>query len=271
MGARETLPDAGWRHADEKRGVARPSAGPGTALPRCGNFPSAPTAEDWTRWALECFCPDALIIELRDSGHLAEYPEIAALIGVPQEPEWHPEGTVDRHTGFVVEAAAAIAQRENLPPEERVLLMISALTHDFGKPATTVRRKKGSRLCWTSYDHDEVGAPIAGRFARRLGFPEEFTRKVVILVRHHMAYLDFRDPRAGERAAHRLAQRIAPVTLRQLGYLMEADHSGRPPLPRQLPDCAQRLLRLGERTGMMDGTVARGDRTAISDITKSSN
>jgi tRNA nucleotidyltransferase (CCA-adding enzyme) len=222
--------------------------------------PREPTAEAWLRWALDSPRPGALIEALRDSEELAHYPELAALFGVPQDPEWHPEGTVDLHTAHVLDAAAEIALREGLSAEERTVLMFAALTHDLGKPRTTELRDTRRGRRWTSYDHEKVGAPIARRFLERLGIDTGIVARVVPLVAEHMAYRYFADRNAGSRTVRRLAKKLSPATIRDMVYLIEADHSGRPPLPRELPETARRLLELAVKNRVLDGPPAVGSK-----------
>jgi len=61
--------------------------------------------------------------------------ELKALVGVPQEPEWHPEGDVWIHTRLVTDRARELI--DDLPYAKQVTVMLAALAHDFGKPATT--------------------------------------------------------------------------------------------------------------------------------------
>src|SRR5205085_1800330 len=63
------------------------------------------------------------------------FPELKALVGVPQEREWHPEGDLDTHTWLVVDRARELI--DDLPYAKQVTVMLAALCHDFGKPATT--------------------------------------------------------------------------------------------------------------------------------------
>ncbi len=63
------------------------------------------------------------------------FPDMQALVGVPQEPAWHPEGDVDVHTMMVVDEARKLI--DDLPYEKKVAVMLGALAHDFGKPSTT--------------------------------------------------------------------------------------------------------------------------------------
>jgi tRNA nucleotidyltransferase (CCA-adding enzyme) len=59
------------------------------------------------------------------------FPELKSLVGVRQEPEWHPEGDVDVHTLMVVDEARKLI--DHLPYERKVTVMLGALAHDFGK------------------------------------------------------------------------------------------------------------------------------------------
>lgn len=216
-------------------------------------FPLSATAEEWMRWAEACSFPGQLLGWLRQTGRLEEYPELAALIDVPQDAQWHPEGPVDTHTGFVLDAAGRIADREGLQGTERAILLFAALTHDLGKPATTRQRLKRGELRWTAYGHDQEGVPIAAHLLRRIGIAEEIIACVLPLVERHMAFRDFTGNETGAKVIRRMALRLAPATLRQLGYLIEADYSGRPPLPQGLPPSARHMLALAERNGVLDG------------------
>lgn len=115
-------------------------------------------------------------------------PEVAAEVGVPQPPEFHPEGDVFEHTVRVLEALQ----------EPSVTLALGALLHDVGKPATFEVR---DRVRFPR--HDEVGAAVAEEVLRRLRFSNEEIRWVVALVRDHMRIKDF--PHMREAKRRRLA------------------------------------------------------------------
>lgn len=98
-----------------------------------------------------------------------------------QNRQHHPEGSVWNHVMMVVDNAAARKQESKEPRA----LMWAALLHDIGKPPTTqVRRGK-----ITSYDHDKVGAKMAGEFLSAFTQERDFIDKVVHLVRWHMQVL----------------------------------------------------------------------------------
>jgi tRNA nucleotidyltransferase (CCA-adding enzyme) len=133
------------------------------------------------------------------------------------------------------------------------VLIFAALTHDFGKATTTrLRRKANGEPRWTSYGHDHAGGPLAEAFLQRLGIDEAIVERVARLVEQHMAYRAFAESGVGDFAVRRLRWRLQPATLDELLWLIEADHSGRPPLPKGLPPAALRLARLAEEQKMRE-------------------
>ncbi|MFH1831240.1 MAG: HD domain-containing protein [bacterium] len=165
---------------------------------------------------------------LNDIGRLQElFPEIHALIGVPQKPEYHPEGDVFEHTMQALDAAAIInlyQENESLSQEdEKFLIMIAALCHDLGKPITVDTDLSCKK-------HDQEGIKIAKKLLKR------FTRDTFLidatckLVAAHMLPASFIDTKskANPNAYKRLAKKLAPeVNLRQLALLTLADGRAR--------------------------------------------
>ncbi|HTO22944.1 MAG TPA: phosphohydrolase [Spirochaetia bacterium] len=108
---------------------------------------------------------------LNDAGFVEEaWPELADMARVPHGKDFHPEGDLWEHT------LATLEHRKR--PD--VVLSLSLLLHDSGKPfAQSVGDKR--------FDgHAEIGARIAARLLRRLGFPQETISSVEFLVRYHM-------------------------------------------------------------------------------------
>lgn len=147
-------------------------------------------------------------LRLLDTSGLLEalLPEVAALKGVEQPPEFHPEGDVFEHTVRVLDAL----QDPSAP------LAFGALLHDAGKPAT---RQVAGRVRFPR--HDEVGARIAEAVLRRLRFSNHAVERVVFLVREHMRIKDF--PRMREAKRRRLA---AHPGFPELVELLRADCVG---------------------------------------------
>lgn len=102
-------------------------------------------------------------------------PEVAALAGVAQPPDRHPEGDVLQHTALILDA---------LPAERDAVLGWAALLHDIGKPGTA--EVKQGRI--TFHRHESVGAEMAGAVARRLHFSNDARDGVVALVADHMKF-----------------------------------------------------------------------------------
>src|SRR5258705_9874420 len=90
------------------------------------------------------------------------FPELKLLIDVPQDPEWHPEGDVFVHTRLVIDRARELI--DDLIYAKQVTVMLAALAHDFGKPATT--ELIDGRL--RSRGHEEAGVAPTVEFLSRL-------------------------------------------------------------------------------------------------------
>lgn len=200
---------------------------------------------EWEKWAGAGKQPQAGLRVLRETGWDQHYPMITALQGCPQDPVWHPEGDVWAHTGYVLDAAARIADRDGLDRESRAVLVLAALCHDFGKPATTVMNTQGR---WTAPGHDAAGETPTREFLRSVGAPARFDNRVVTLVQEHMTHISGQGP-PSDKTVRRLADRLGRggSSIAELARLVEADHSGRPPLPAQMPARMQDILDHADR------------------------
>lgn len=152
------------------------------------------------------------------------FPEIKALIDVPQDPEWHPEGDVFVHTRLVVDRARELI--DDLPYPKQVTVMLAALAHDFGKPATT--EFIDGRL--RSRGHEEAGVQPALSFLDRLNIftldGYDVRAQVVALVRDHLKPGEYYKKReeVGDGALRRLARKCE---LELLYRVAKADSLGR--------------------------------------------
>jgi poly(A) polymerase len=104
-------------------------------------------------------------------------PEIAAMKGVEQPPQYHPEGDVFVHTLLLL---------EKLPPNASMTLAWGALLHDVGKPPTF--RLAPDRIRFDG--HVEVGVKMAAEICRRLRFSNHDTDQILALVDNHMRFGD---------------------------------------------------------------------------------
>lgn len=193
--------------------------------------------EEWLKWAQKSTVPSRGLHWLRDTGWLTHFPEVNALPGVPQDPEWHPEGDVFVHTCHCLDALVALPAWQAASPEARAILSFAVLAHDFAKPATTHQAERDGRMRIVSPGHEEAGGPLAAQFLERINVPVALTERVVPLVQNHLAHLQT----TSDRAVRRLARRLAPATIDELIIVITADQFGRPPKPRVISDGVQAL------------------------------
>lgn len=160
------------------------------------------------------------------------FPELNALVGVPQEPDWHPEGDVDVHTMMVVDEARKLI--EDLDHPRKVAVMLGAVCHDLGKPPTTEFVDGRIR----SRGHDEAGVEPTISFLDRLGIFTldgfDVRSQVIQLVRYHLKpgeYYKSKTP-VGDGAFRRLARKVETDLLYRVA---KADSLGRNPewLPKE--------------------------------------
>jgi tRNA nucleotidyltransferase (CCA-adding enzyme) len=166
----------------------------------------------------------ALAMDLGIVGTL--FPELRALSGCPQEPEWHPEGDVWVHTLQVVDEART--RIDDLPRPQQITVMLGALAHDLGKPPTTAFIDGRIR----SMNHEELGVPPATAFLDRLNVHTidgyDVRKQVLGITAQHLkpgAWHKVRDE-VGDGAFRRLAQK---VDLELLARVAKSDCEGRRP------------------------------------------
>jgi tRNA nucleotidyltransferase (CCA-adding enzyme) len=152
------------------------------------------------------------------------WPELGALVGCAQEPEWHPEGDVWVHTLLVIDEARR--RIDGLDRGPALAMMLGAVCHDLGKPATTAVIDGRIR----SPGHEEAGVEPARAWLDRLNAQSfdgyDVRRAVLGLVAHHLKPSNFhKSPTpVGDGAFRRLAQK---VDLELLARFAQADCHGR--------------------------------------------
>lgn len=107
-------------------------------------------------------------------------PEVAALKGVEQPPEYHPEGDVWMHTLMMLD----------LLEHPSATLAMGVLLHDVGKPATF---RIAERIRFDG--HAEKGVEIAAGILDRLRFSREHSEQILALIANHMRFKDIRQMR----------------------------------------------------------------------------
>lgn len=180
-------------------------------------------------------------------------PELVAMEGIPQPPQFHPEGDVLTHVCLV------LAQ---VPAGDRVLAW-SAVLHDIGKPATFERAEDRIRFS----RHDVVSADMAEQILRRLRIGKDVRERVVEICRDHIRFASLPEMAAPRRErwlrsagfAHHLRFHRADCEASH-GLLGIHEYASReletlPPLPPP-PLCTGRdVLALGVPPGPRVGTL----------------
>ena len=108
----------------------------------------------------------------------AVLPELDAMRGCEQPPQFHPEGDVFKHTRIMLEL---------LPRNVSLPLVFSVLFHDIGKPPTSVVDETG-RIRFNG--HDRIGAEMTEVVMQRLRFSRAEIDATVEMVRQHMVFKD---------------------------------------------------------------------------------
>jgi len=152
------------------------------------------------------------------------FPEVLALVGCEQEPEWHPEGDVWIHTLLVVDQART--RIDDLDRARQIVMMLGAVCHDLGKPPTTAFIDGRIR----SIDHEQAGVAPASAVLDRLNIHSidgyDVRKHVLGIVAHHLKPGMFRQSPTpvSDGAFRRLA---AKVDLELLARLAKSDCLGR--------------------------------------------
>jgi tRNA nucleotidyltransferase (CCA-adding enzyme) len=187
--------------------------------------------EEWFKWATKSTIPSAGLQFLRETGWIEHYPELHAIVGIPQDAEWHPEGDVFIHTCHCCDALVGLPGWQHADHESKIVFAFAVLTHDFGKASMTQHVERNGIRRIISPGHEEAGVALAESFLRRIDSPNAIFERVLPLIRNHMAHLH----EVTDRSVRRLARRLVPETIEGLCVLMTADALGRPPRVPRVP------------------------------------
>lgn len=182
--------------------------------------------EEWKKLLLKSEKPSKGLEVAKDLEIISHYPELESIIGCKQENDWHPEGDVWTHTLMVVDEAKKIAVRENLDNKQSLVLLLSSLCHDLGKPLTTKIQKVKDVDRITSYGHEAAGIEPARNFLRSINIPNDIIKEILPLISCHLFPTTYNE-KITDVAIRRLAKKISPATIQELVMLGEADLHGR--------------------------------------------
>ncbi len=194
--------------------------------------------EEWKKLILKGVNLTEGLNFLQDTGWVKYFPELLALIGCDQEPEWHPEGDVWVHTLHCMDA---FAQERVGDDWEDLVVGLAVLCHDLGKPLTTKIGKDG-RI--RSPMHEAKGEEPTRSFLSRLTTQVDLHEQVVPLVRRHLSPRTFYKDQAGDGAIRRLANKVKRID--RLVRVAAADIAGRPPRKDEFPEGPWLLQRAEE-------------------------
>lgn len=174
--------------------------------------------EELRKALLKAKKPSVFFEVLRDVNGLDDwFPEVKALVGVEQNPDYHAEGDVFTHTMMVLDEAAKYRDHVSDP----FAFMLTALCHDFGKAVCT--QKIDGKLC--SRHHETLGLPIAERFLLRLTNETKIISYVKNLIEHHMRPNAIAAFGSSVKATNKMFDSVGAA--KDLFYFAKADHFGR--------------------------------------------
>ncbi len=187
--------------------------------------------EEWRKLLLKAKRPSVGLEFLRDSGWIVHFPELHALIGCEQHPEWHPEGDVWIHSCGTVDSAAWVRDQNVLPEGWTEAFMFGTMCHDLGKPSTTItpemvaNDEAPKEREWTAWGHDRAGMPIGESFLRRMTNNKKLIEKTTAIIGEHMQPFNLWQGDGKKSAYKRLHNRIR---LDVLGWVCKCDSCGDP-------------------------------------------
>lgn len=162
--------------------------------------------------------PSIFFENLKNTGKLSEYfPEVSSLIGIPQNPVYHPEGDVWNHTMLVLDKAAEYRSIVAYPKG----FMLTALTHDFGKIICTEEINGVIH----AYGHETKGLPLISGFLEQITNDRYLIKYVLNMCEFHMKP----NILAGVRASVKSTNRMFDSVEEPLGliYIAAADNAGK--------------------------------------------
>lgn len=152
---------------------------------------------------------------LKEVGALEHYfPELYALIGVPQNPIYHPEGDCWVHTMLVLDKSVQFRSE---------IITYACLTHDLGKGITP-------KEMWPRHiGHEESGIPLVSQFSDRLGVPSSYKQASLMVTKNHLRVhrIEQGNPSSIVRMFYEIDAFRKPELIEILARCCEADDLGK--------------------------------------------
>ena len=173
---------------------------------------------EWTKLLLKSPKPSIGFELMRELGVLRYFPELKALIDIPQSPKWHPEGDVWIHTMMCVDEMVGLLGDDE---KQNLRYMFAILCHDLGKATATTIESDG-RI--RAIDHEYQGIEPTKSLLYRLTNEHEFIDSILPLVEHHLKPSQFYKGKSRDKAIRKLATK---VNIKELIVVAKADFLGR--------------------------------------------
>ena len=181
---------------------------------------------EWKKLLLKSEKPSQGFELMSKLGILEKYfPELHALIAVPQSPLWHPEGDVWIHTMMCVDVMANICRSGCPHPDnnhkQKLKFLFAMLCHDLGKALSTTIDEEGDIR---SIGHETTGLALTKSLMYRLMDEHDFIESLLPLVEYHLKPSQFFAAKSKDSAIRRLATK---VNIEELVLVARADFLGR--------------------------------------------
>ena len=173
---------------------------------------------EWVKLLLKAPKPSIGFELMRTLDVLQYFPELKALINIPQSPLYHPEGDVWIHTMMSLDQMAKLKIGEK---KRDLKLLFATLCHDLGKAKNTTIDASGKIR---SIGHEYAGVKPTQSLLYRLTNERSFVESILPLVEHHLAPSQFYANSAKNKAIRRLSTK---VTISELVVVAKADFLGR--------------------------------------------
>lgn len=187
----------------------------------CTNLTKERIFAEVSKALLKAKKPSIFFESVRKIGILGKiFSPMDKLIGVEQNPKWHPEGDVWIHTMMVLDEAAKYREKSNYP----MALMLSAVCHDLGK-ITTTRHLNGKIV---SYNHENE-LHLTKKFLKNITNNNDLTHSVLILVKSHMRPNVLAKNNSSDKAVRKLIVETSSklVNIQDALLLAKSDRMGR--------------------------------------------
>ncbi len=198
--------------------------------------------EEFKKLLLKSSTPSRGFELMRELGILRYFPELEALIGVPQSKRWHPEGDVWIHTLMAVDQMAKLKRGDS---KWDLRMMFATLCHDLGKATHT--QIYPDRI--SAKGHEKAGVPLTKTFLYRLCDEHAFIESILPLVEYHLVPTIYYAQRVKDRTIRRLSTK---VNIDELVTVARADFLGRttPEAKKGIYEAGDWLLRRAEALGV---------------------